>query len=152
QLRAILLRLRDQWQIEKIIFRVAFLLPAIDVEVLPEVAFAIHQPDADERNAEVTGGFEMVAGQHAKAAGVDRNALVKAKFRGKIANPTVAPVTIGLVVPGRRAHVAVEVLLNSVHVRQKSVIAQQLFQPRLIDRPKKLHGTGIKLLEQVRIN
>jgi hypothetical protein len=36
-----------------------------------------------------------------------------------------------------------------LHVRQKPVIAQQLFQPRLIDCPQELQGAGIEVLKKV---
>ena len=43
-------------------------LPAVGVEALLEVALAIEERDADERQAQVAGLFDMVAGQHAEAA------------------------------------------------------------------------------------
>ena len=50
--------------------RVALLLPAVGVEVLAEVAEAVHQTDADQGDAQAAGGLQVVAGQHAQAAGV----------------------------------------------------------------------------------
>lgn len=50
--------------------RVALLLPAVPVEGLPEVAVPVEQADADDRDAEVAGGLEVVAGQDAEPAGV----------------------------------------------------------------------------------
>ena len=49
-------------QVEEVVFGIAFLLPAVDGEILAEVAFAVHQADADERQAEIAGALEMVAG------------------------------------------------------------------------------------------
>ena len=80
QRRAVRLGFRDQRQVEEVVFRIAFLLPAVDVEVLAEVALAVHQADADERQAEVAGALEMIAGQDAEAAGIDRHALVDAEL------------------------------------------------------------------------
>ena len=48
------------------------LLPAVAGEGLAEVAVPVEQSDADERDAEVAGGLEMVAGEDAEAAGVLR--------------------------------------------------------------------------------
>ena len=55
-------------------------LPAVAVEPLPEVALVVVQADADERDAEVGRALEMVAGQDAEAAGVDRHRLVQAEL------------------------------------------------------------------------
>ena len=75
---------RNQRQIEEIVLGIAFLLPAVDVEVLAEVAFAVHQAHADERHAQVRGRLEMIARQQAETAGVDRDALVDAELGGEI--------------------------------------------------------------------
>ena len=53
QRRAVRLGLGDQRQVEEVVFGIALLLPAVDVEVLAEIALAIHQADADQRNAQV---------------------------------------------------------------------------------------------------
>src|SRR5262249_46689608 len=44
---------RYERKIEEIVFRIPFLLPAVDIEVLPKVPLAVHEPDAGEGNAEV---------------------------------------------------------------------------------------------------
>ncbi|CAM5253664.1 hypothetical protein SBADM41S_06437 [Streptomyces badius] len=49
---------------------IVLLLPALAREGLAEVAVPVQQPDADERDAEVAGGLEVVAGQDAEAAAV----------------------------------------------------------------------------------
>ena len=41
-------------------------------QVLAEVAVAVEEADRDDRHAQVGGGLEVVAGQHAEAAGVLR--------------------------------------------------------------------------------
>src|SRR4029078_13183936 len=48
---------------------VAFFLQALGGDVLVEVALWIHDPDADERHAEVARLLAVIAGQHAEAAG-----------------------------------------------------------------------------------
>ena len=54
-------------------------LPPGRVDALPEVAAAVEQADADERDAELGRGLEVVAGEDAEAAGVDRQALVQTR-------------------------------------------------------------------------
>ena len=56
---------------------VELLLPAVGVERLAEIALGVEQADADQRNAQVAGAFQVVAGQHTQAARVDRQALVQ---------------------------------------------------------------------------
>ena len=56
---------------------VALFLPSFRRHVLMEVALRIHEPDADERHAEVAGLLAVIAGQHAKAARVNRQRLME---------------------------------------------------------------------------
>lgn len=59
-------------QLVRVEDRVVLLLPAVPGEGLAEVAVAVEEPDADQRDAEVAGGLEVVAGEDAEAAGVLR--------------------------------------------------------------------------------
>ena len=59
-------------------------LPAVGVELLVEVALGVQQADADEGHAEVGRRLEMVAGQHAEAAGVLRQRLGEAELGGEV--------------------------------------------------------------------
>ena len=52
--------------------RVVLLLPAVPGERLAEVAVPVEQSHADQRDAQVAGRLEMVAGEDAEAAGVLR--------------------------------------------------------------------------------
>ena len=52
--------------------RVGLLLPAVAATATAEVAGAVEQADADDRDAEVAGGLQVVAGEDAEAAGVLR--------------------------------------------------------------------------------
>ena len=63
---------------------VLFVLPAVLVEALAEVALAVEEADADERDAEVGGALDVVAGEDAEAAGVDRQRLVQAELGGEV--------------------------------------------------------------------
>ena len=62
----------------------ALLLPALGVEALAEVALGVEQADADERHAEVRRRLEVVAGEHAEAAGVLREGLADAELGGEV--------------------------------------------------------------------
>src|SRR5437762_796366 len=57
--------------------RVMLDLPVVRVEPLLEVAAAVEEADADERDAELRRGLEIVAGENAEPPGVDGKALVE---------------------------------------------------------------------------
>ena len=63
---------------------VDLLLPAFGGNGLVKVPLRIHEADADERNAEIARLLAMVAGEHAEAAGVDRQRLMERKLRREI--------------------------------------------------------------------
>ena len=69
---------------------VALLLPAVGVEALAEVALGVEQADADERQAEVGGGLQVVAGEDAEAAGVLRQRLGDAELGGEVGDEAAA--------------------------------------------------------------
>ena len=66
------------------VLQVLFLLPAVAVEPLPEVSLTVKQPDADQRNVQIGGALDVIAGQNAQAAGINREGLVQAELRREI--------------------------------------------------------------------
>ena len=58
----------------QVVVGVAVLLVAVGIDRLAEVAVAIQEPDADERQRHVAGGLHVVAGEDAEAARVDARA------------------------------------------------------------------------------
>ncbi len=94
---------------------VALLLPAVGVEALAEVAVPVEQPDADQRHAEVARRLEVVAGQHAEAAGVLGDRLGDAELGREVGDEVERAVAAGLEPP-----VAVEVPLElAVHLAEE---------------------------------
>ncbi len=69
---------------------VLFALPAGVVEALQEVSLAVEEADADERNVEVGGALDVVAGENAEAAGVDGEGFVEAELGGEVGDRTGA--------------------------------------------------------------
>ena len=59
-------------------------LAAVRVDFLLEVAVFVEQTDAEEGHGHVRGGLEVVAGQHAQAAGINGHGFIDAVFGGKI--------------------------------------------------------------------
>ena len=67
----------EQRQAVEVVVGVGVLLVAVGVDRLAEVALAVEQPDADEREGHVAGRLHVVAGQHAETARVDPERLVE---------------------------------------------------------------------------
>ena len=77
-------------------------LAALGREALGEVAAAIEEPDADERDPELRGGLQVVAREHPKPAGVDREARLEAELHAEVRDEQLAAaVTVRLRPPGR---------------------------------------------------
>ena len=86
---------------------VFFLLPAGAIEALAEISLAVKQSDADQRNTQVGSALDVIAGQHAEAAGVFRNRNVQAEFGGEVRHRP-RPQNAGM--PGSPGAVRVEIL------------------------------------------
>ena len=63
---------------------VVLLLIARQIESLREISLVVVQPDADERNAEIGRRLDVIAGEDAEAARVDRNRFVQAELGREI--------------------------------------------------------------------
>ena len=70
--------------------RIPLLLPAVGVQVLTEVALPVEQSDGDQRDAEVAGGLQMVAGQNAEAARIDRDRFADAELGREVSDRVAA--------------------------------------------------------------
>ena len=80
---------------------VVLALPAVRVQVLVEVALVVEQPHAHERQTEVRGRLQVVAGEHAKAAGVVRQGIsVKREFERKVGDRRRCPKCPAIVISG----------------------------------------------------
>ena len=77
-------------EVERIDDGIALLLPGVRREHLPEEALPVEDPDPDERHAEVARGLQVVAGQDAEAARVDREHLGEAELGAEVRD-AVAP-------------------------------------------------------------
>ena len=77
------------------------------VDSLAEVAARVEEADADERDTELGRGLEVVAGEDAEAARVDRQALVDAELHAEVGNEQVVVLAPGALPPadGVRGHI-----------------------------------------------
>ena len=121
---------------------VVLVLPAVAIEALPEVALVVVQADADERNAEVRGALDVIAGQDAEAARIDRQRFVDAELRGEVrdrSRPEDARV------PGAPGVGRVQILLKAAIGVVDAAVQRQLRGPflELVDRDLLQQGHGI---------
>ncbi len=107
---------------------VVLVLPAVAVQPLPEISLVVIEPDADERNAEVRGALDVIAGKNAEAARVNGERLVDAELGGEVRDRprpehpgmTRAPGVLG-----------VEVLLQTAIGVVDAAVQRQLRRPLL---------------------
>ena len=64
-------------------------LPAVGVDLLPEVAAAVEQADSDQRDAELGCSLQMVAGEDSEPARVDRQPLVQPELHAEVRDEDV---------------------------------------------------------------
>ena len=131
---------------------VALLLPAVAVERLLEVAVAVEQAHAHQRDAEVGGRLEVVAGQDAEAAGVLRQHRGDAEL-GREVGDRARGVLAGLAgVPAVLGEVALEVGVGRVEARPEVVVVDQLVEPLTADRTEEAHRVALDLTPQRRVD
>ena len=69
------------------------------VDPLAEVAAGVEEADSDQRDAELGRGLEVIAGEDAEAAGVDRQPLVDAELHAEVRDEQVVVLTPGALPP-----------------------------------------------------
>ena len=109
-----------------------------------EIALRIHEADADERHAEVAGFLAVIAGQHAEAAGVDRQRLMQRELGGEVGDLLADEIAVLAMTPGvvRRPHrveasdrgIVVGEPLGAGHCALEHVGRQQLQHPHRVVR------------------
>ena len=73
----------------RVVARIALDLPVVLVEPLAEVPAAVEEADADEGDAELGSRLQVVAGEDAETAGVDRQALVEPELGREVRDEEV---------------------------------------------------------------
>jgi hypothetical protein len=107
--------------------RVELLLPAVPGQPLGEVAGPVEQADADDRDAEVAGRLEVVAGQDAEATGVLREDLGQAELHREVGDAARHPGL--LLVPARLGQVVGQVVGGVGEPAQEPLVPGQRGQP-----------------------
>ena len=144
QRRAVGLRLERDGQVVEVVVDEQLLLPAVVVEALAQVALLVEQADADERQAEVAGGLEVVAGQDAQAARVDRQALGQAVLGGEVGDDGPVQRPVGPLEPaGAIGDVGVDLGDDAIVVGEEAGLVQDLVEPILLDHAEHEHGVVV---------
>ncbi len=105
-----------------VVVGVGVLLVPVGIDGLAEVAVAVEEPDADEREGHVRGRLAVVAGQHAQAAGVDAERLVEAELGAEVGDRAAQLVAVPALEPvaGAVGDVGVEAARGSSRTRPGS--------------------------------
>ena len=122
-------------QPRELVVRVRVLLVAVRVDRLAEVALAVHEPHADERQGHVRRGLHVVAGEDAEATGVDPDALVEAVLGAEVRDRAIQLVAMAAGEPVVRAvgHVRVELAQDLLVIGHECRVVEELVPG---------HGTG----------
>ena len=155
---------QGQWQGVRVEQRVALLLPASDVQRLPEVSLPVQQAHANDRDSKIACRLEVITSENAKTAGVLRQHLGNAELRRKIANAGRSRGILGSValIPQVAGLIVGKISLNQAEVLQKALVGRERLKtldgdigqhpnriacrpiPQLrIHGPKKILGLGV---------
>ncbi len=127
---ALFVRHGPQGQRVEVIDRSSFLLPAVRVEELFQIAFLVEQADAHHGLAGITGGFQEVPRQNSQAARVHRQAFHQPVFHGEVGNQFLPWSLLGL------PHIGVQTLARLPVQGQKARVGRRPFQGLLRDTPE----------------
>ena len=131
---------------------VALLLPAVAVERLLEVAVAVEQAHAHQRDAEVGGRLEVVAGEDAEAAGVLRQHRGDAEL-GREVRDGARGVVAGLAgVPPVLGEVALQVGVRGAEARAEVAVLDQLVEPLAAHGTEEAHRVALDLAPQLGVD
>jgi hypothetical protein len=110
--------------------REALLLPAVEAEVLAEVAVLVEEADADERDAHVRRRLEVVAGQDAEAAGVLGQGFGDAELGGEVRHEAqrALEVLASVLEPAWLVEVAAQVAVAVAHLTEEAGVAGVLLE------------------------
>jgi hypothetical protein len=92
-------------QVEGIVVGIGLALPSAGIEHLAKIALLIEQPDARDRDAEIARGLEIVAGEDAEAAGIERKRFAQPELHAEVRHAAESPALVRRLVPGPRVEI-----------------------------------------------
>ena len=81
-----------------------------------------------DRHAEIAGRLEEIAGQHAEAAGIERQRLAEAEFHAEIGDPAERRILCRLE-PGRPVEIGAPRTHNSLQLLHEGRVGRQFARP-----------------------
>jgi hypothetical protein len=134
---------------------IVLVLPPVRGQRLPEVAGAVVQANADQRQPEIGGRFEVVAGEDAQAAGIDRQHLGHAELHREVAD-ALGQHDIGLrlqlLVPPRFGQVLVEFGGELVDALGEPWVRGEFLEPGGADLTEQGHRVAADLGPQLGVD
>ena len=115
-------------------------LIAVQDELLAKITFLVEEADGHEGNAQVAGGFEVVAGQCAEPARVDGQRLRDGEFKGEVGDEAAVIAAVVLVIPGGAAEIGGEIPPNPLEVGEEGVVFGELFEAIFADHAEQADG------------
>jgi hypothetical protein len=149
---AVVLTQLGEWQPVGVDDRVALLLPAFTAQRLDEVAVPVEQPHAHDRDAQVAGGLEVVAGEDTQAAGVLRQHGGDAELRREVRDRPRRRRLLELLVPPVAGEVLLQVGVGELEQPEELAVARQLVQPPRRDRSEQAHRVVTAALPHVGVD
>ena len=132
ELGAVLLEDGLDGEVGGVVEAVLLLLPAAAVQGLGEVAPLVEQADRGQRHAEVRGGLQVVAGEDAQAAGVDRERRgdpeLHREVRDRGARSGAQRAGHGALEPAPGVEIGAQVPDLGAHPGQEGLVARRLGQ------------------------
>src|SRR5205085_1979021 len=109
-------------QVAALVLRIDLDLPCIGVDVLASESLFVEKADRDQRQADVTGGLEMVAGKDTETARVDGQAFGYAELEREVPDDhgrlRIEERRVAVVVVAERGFGVVERLLDVVALQR----------------------------------
>lgn len=137
---------QPQRQTVRVEGRIAFGLPAVGSQRLAEVARAVEQSDTDQRQSQVGGSLEVVAGQDSEPAGVVRQHLGDTELHREITDARRQSTSLGqlVLVPERAGEVVVQIRLGGVQLGQEALIGREFLETRRCDGSQYGHRVALE--------
>ncbi len=133
------------------------LLPPVTAQVLPEVAATVEETHSHERKPKIARALQVIARQHAKATGIDRQRLVEPELGAEVGDIQTRAVAVSPLEPGAARQVVVQLREYAVHVGEEDLVGREVLEsvlregPEHVDRvvARALPVVGIHAAEQV---
>ena len=147
-----LLCIRDRDRAE-VVARVEDTHLAVELDLLPVVAVSPEHADAHQRHTEVGGRTQVVAGEHAQAAGVQRERFVQPVLHAEVRDQHVLRRPRGLTPePGLGPEVGAESGLDAIDRGVEGVVGIQCRATHIIELLEHRHGVVPGEFPQVRVH